>query len=161
MLSWCHPGSDYPFNPSGAINAVQVSRVIPLPGYGLFPVGICLHILSSITGDIPKRYYFPASARMTGFVSSSQVHSTTTLVPVLIIPSSLEPGGVVYSSCSSLSNIHLCCEEYTWGACDVSRAKLSQDEAHIEPWSHEHLHGGCGRYIITRWIASSAISTIE
>lgn len=30
MLSWCHPGSDYPFDPSGAIDAAQVSWVIPL-----------------------------------------------------------------------------------------------------------------------------------
>jgi len=30
MLSWCHPGSDYPFDPSGAMDAVQVSGVIPL-----------------------------------------------------------------------------------------------------------------------------------
>jgi len=60
-----------------------------------------------------------------GFVSSSQVHSTTALAPVPIFPGSLEPGGVVYSSCSVLSNIQLCREEYTWGACDVSSAKLS------------------------------------
>jgi hypothetical protein len=69
MLSWCHPGSDYPFNPSGAMDAVQVSGVIPFSGYWLFPMGICLHILSSITGDIPKRYYFPASTGMTGVSS--------------------------------------------------------------------------------------------
>ena len=30
MLSWCHPGSDYLFDPSDAIDAVQVSGVIPL-----------------------------------------------------------------------------------------------------------------------------------
>ena len=30
MLSWCHPDSDYPFNPLGAIDAFQVSGVIPL-----------------------------------------------------------------------------------------------------------------------------------
>src|SRR5712692_3657073 len=88
---------------------------------------MCLNILSSITGDIPKRYYFPASTGMTGFVSSSQVHSTTALAPVPIASGSLKPGGVVYSSCSLLSNIHLYCEEYTWGACDVSSAKLSHE----------------------------------
>ena len=65
MLSWCHPGSDYPFDPSGAIYAVQVSRVIPLFRILAIPGGNVLEypvldngghseeiLLSRIHGDV-------------------------------------------------------------------------------------------------------------
>jgi len=125
MLSWCHPGSDYPFDPSGAIDAADVSGVIPLFRILAIPGGNVLEYPVLDNGGHSEEILLPASTGMTGFVSSSQVHSTTALAPVPIFPGSLEPGGVVYSSCSLLSNIRLCCEEYTWGACDVSSTKLS------------------------------------
>ena len=39
MLSWCHPGSDYPFNPWWANVAVQVAGVIPLFRILAIPAG--------------------------------------------------------------------------------------------------------------------------
>src|SRR5215469_8403529 len=130
MLSWCHPGSDYPFNPWWANVAVQVSGAIPLFRILAIPEGNVLEYPVLDNGGHSEEILLSRIQGMPGFVSSSQVHSTTTLVPVPIASGSLEPGGVVYSSCSLLSNIHLCCGEYTWGACDVSSTKKLCHDLH-------------------------------
>jgi len=111
MLSWCHPSSDYPFNPWWANVAVQVAGAIPLFRILAIPAGNMLEYPVLDNGGHSEEILLSC---IQGFVSSSQVHSTTTLVPVSIASGSLEPGGVVYSSCSLLSYILLCCKEYTW-----------------------------------------------